>query len=81
MSWIEGKLIFEGESLEEVIDEVSRYTALQIDVLDPDLKKIRIGGQFQIGETDALFDALENGFGLKVSRLSDRHIQINAEEE
>lgn len=78
LSWLEGKLVFAGESLEEVVQEVSRHTPIVIEVTDPDLKKLRIGGQFQAGETDALFDVLESGFGIKINKLSASHVQLDA---
>lgn len=78
LSWLEGRLVFAGESLEEVVEEVSRHTSILIEVNDPDLQKLRIGGQFQAGETDALFDVLESGFGIKITRINDDHVQLNA---
>jgi transmembrane sensor len=78
LSWLQGKLVFAGESLEEVVREVSRHTPIHIEVSDPDLRSLRIGGQFQTGETDALFDVLESGFGIKITRLSKSHVQLHA---
>ena len=78
LSWLNGRLVFAGESLEEVVAEVSRHTPLIIEVMDPELKKLRIGGQFQAGETDALFDVLESGFGVKITRINKGHVQLNA---
>jgi transmembrane sensor len=78
LSWLDGKLVFAGESLEEVVAEVSRHTSIVIEVADPDLKKLRIGGQFQAGETDALFDVLESGFGIKITHLSEDRVRLNA---
>jgi transmembrane sensor len=78
LSWLDGRLVFAGESLEEVVAEVSRHTPLIIEVTDPELKKLRIGGQFQAGETDALFDVLESGFGVKITRINKGHVQLNA---
>jgi transmembrane sensor len=78
LSWLDGRLVFAGESLEEVVAEVSRHTPLLIEVTDPELRKLRIGGQFQVGETDALFDVLESGFGVKITRINNGHVQLNA---
>jgi transmembrane sensor len=80
LSWKEGKLIFAGESLEEVIKEITRHTSVQIDLLDPKLKSMRIGGQFQVGETETLFYVLESGFGISVNRLNDHHVQLRIKE-
>jgi len=76
MSWLEGRLVFAGESLEEVVAEVSRHTPIVIEVNDPDLRKLRIGGQFHAGETEALFDVLETGFGVKINRITDNHVLL-----
>ena len=59
-----------------VVKEVERYTHLRIDISEKVLGDIRIGGQFHLGETEALFDVLERGFGLKVSRIDDSHVVI-----
>lgn len=76
--WREGLLVFSGEPLQEVIQEVSRYSNIHITISDPKLRSMRIGGQFRIGETDALFDVLENGFGLQVSRLGVDRVDIQS---
>jgi len=81
LSWKEGKLVFAGESLEEVIKEITRHTPIQIDVLDPQLKSMRIGGQFQVGETDTLFYVLESGFGISVDKLNENHVQLRVKEK
>ena len=78
LSWLDGRLVFAGESLQEVVAEVSRHTPLIIEVMDPELKKLRIGGQVQAGETDALFDVLESGFGVEITRINKGHVQLNA---
>ena len=39
-------LIFEGDALESVIKEVSRYTPIEIHISDPSLKQLRIGDIF-----------------------------------
>jgi transmembrane sensor len=76
LSWREGKLVFAGESLEEVIAEITRHAPVQIDILDPTLKSMRIGGQFQVGETNTLFSVLESGFGISVDKLNEHHVQL-----
>jgi transmembrane sensor len=78
LSWLDGKLVFAGESLEEVVTEISRHTSMQIDVPDPVLKKMRIGGHFKAGETDTLFAILESGFGIQVNRLGENHVELHA---
>jgi transmembrane sensor len=78
LSWREGVLTFAGDSLEVVVNEISRYTAISIEITDPAIRATRIGGRFPIGETDAMLDALETNFGLRVTRLSHNRVLVSA---
>ena len=68
LSWRRGLLLFAGEPLSQVIDEVNRYTQLDIQIIDPEIDDISIGGQFKVGETEAMLKVLETSFGIQVSR-------------
>ncbi len=81
LSWREGILIFTGDPLVVVVDEISRYTTVSIEISDPVVRATRIGGRFPIGETDAMFDALEANFGLRVTRLSHDRVLLSAAED
>lgn len=78
LSWRKGLLIYAGEPLQEVVAEISRYTDVSIEIMDAEVGAIKIGGQFRVGETDAMFDVLEENFGLRVKRLSNNHVQLFA---
>ncbi len=81
LSWREGMLTFAGDPLEVVVEEISRYTTVSIEITDPVVRATRIGGRFPIGETDAMFDALEANFGLRVTRLSHDRVLVSVAEE
>jgi len=81
LSWREGILTFAGDPLEVVVEEISRYTTVSIEFADPAVRAIRIGGRFPIGETDAMFAALEANFELRVTRLSHERVLVSATEE
>ena len=78
LAWRRGLLIFIGEPLDQVVSEVSRYTATKIEISDPELGKLLIGGRFRTGELEALLDVLEAGFGVKISYVDRNHIQLRA---
>ena len=80
-AWRKGLLLFAGDSLEDVVAEISRYTTISIEIVDPALKKIRIGGQFRVGDVDAMFDVFEENFGLSVTMLDNNHVQISASDK
>jgi transmembrane sensor len=79
LSWRSGLLVFKGEPLIDVVREINRYTSITIEILDPALRQLEIGGRFKVSEIEGIFDVLEANFGVEVSRLSDQHIQLQLE--
>lgn len=80
LAWRQGLLIFSGETLEEAMTEVGRYTTVTIEIVDPALRQLKIGGQIQVSDTDSMFKALEANFGLTVKRLSYNRVQVVAKD-
>jgi len=77
LAWQDGLLRFSGDPLGDVVAEVSRYTSLAIVILDPDLRDLRIGGSFAVGETDKMFEALQSGFGVRVDRIDESLVHLS----
>ena len=75
--WREGLLKFTGDPLEDVVKEISRYTSLSIEITDPAVRSLRIGGQFRVGETEAMFKSLEVNFGIHVARVGGNRVQLS----
>ena len=39
---------------------------------------MRVGGLFDVGETNKMFEALESGFGIKVDYINERLVHLTA---
>ncbi len=77
LAWRKGTLVFVRDPLSEVVYEVSRYTDTTIEISDPKLGSLLMGGRFRVGELDALFEVLEIGFGVKVIYIDEGHVQLH----
>ena len=77
LAWHTGLVMFAGESLEQVVREISRYSELNIQIIDPSLKTLKIGGQFRIGEINAMFDVLESNFNIQVNQLANGQVTLS----
>lgn len=77
VSWRTGTVYFENRPLHEVVDELSRYTPLRID-LGPDTRDLPVGGTFQTNPqgAEALLHMLHDGFGLQVQRKDDKRVHV-----
>lgn len=66
VSWRDGLIIFEDDSLAQATSEVNRYVRTPIVLQDDRLKRIRVSGAFRTGETDAFVEALQLSFPVRV---------------
>lgn len=64
LSWRSGNLIFRGESLEEAVKEVGRYTSVEFVFMSEDLKKMRVAGLFKAGDVEGLLATLRENFDI-----------------
>jgi transmembrane sensor len=65
-SWLEGMLIFRGETLSEVVSEFNRYNVRKIQIADPAIAGKKIGGAFKSTNPDLFATALEKTFDVDV---------------
>ena len=78
LAWRDGMLLFEGDSLEDVIRELSRYTSIRIDV-DEEVRNIEVLGYFRTGDIEGILLTMEDTFNIRVDRLSEEHIVLRSE--
>ena len=69
-AWHQGLLVFDDEPLQSVVAEVGRYTATKIHIPNSSLRQLKIGGQFKVGDTEAMFQALKISFGIQATIIS-----------
>jgi len=79
LSWRTGVLSFSGDPLQHVVEEVSRYSSVTIVISDPRLRDVRIGGRFKVGDTNAMLEALQTTFGVKVERVGQDTVYLSAQ--
>lgn len=76
--WKKGMLAFEGQSLEEVVDEFSRYTTTNIEIVSDDIREIRVGGYFRSDDLNGMLAALESNFGIRVTEVNSSLVHLGA---
>jgi transmembrane sensor len=64
LSWQDGNIIFRGESLEDAIAEISRYTTIEFLVVDESLQKVRVAGLFKAGDVLGFLESLRANFDI-----------------
>ena len=65
LSWRQGMLVFNKETLSDVALEFNRYNTKQI-IVQGGARTIRIGGRFRANNVDVFTQLLHRGFGLNI---------------
>jgi transmembrane sensor len=77
IAWMERRLIFENDALEDVIAEFNRYNVDKLDVLDRELAELRLSAVFQAHDPESLLEFLQRSQNVRVVRLSnDRRVLL-----
>ena len=71
LAWTNGQLIFENATLEETIAEFNRYNRRQLQIGDPDIAQVHIGGAFRSTDIDDLVVELNSLFGIRAVATGD----------
>ena len=81
LAWRQGQLIYAGQPLGEVLADVSRYSNIKIELADPALENLPVGGAFRTDQIEAIFAALENNFGIHAEWVDPQHVRFTSGRE
>ncbi|MBV6418220.1 MAG: hypothetical protein CMLOHMNK_03019 [Steroidobacteraceae bacterium] len=68
ISWMQRRLVFDGDRVERVVEEFNRYNTRQLRVSDPGIAALRISGVFDADDPGALIKYLEQLQGVGTAR-------------
>lgn len=77
LSWRDGMLIFDNDSLAHVVAEIGRYTPQKIVISDSDLRDLRFGGYFRVGDIASILATFEEDFDIRVERINDELVYLS----
>ena len=78
LAWRQGQLIYTGQPLGEVLADISRYSNIKIELADPALANLPVGGAFRTDQIEAIFAALENNFGMHAEWIDPQHVRFTS---
>jgi transmembrane sensor len=76
LAWRQGVLIYAGEPLSQVVADFGRYTNTSVEIKDPKLRGVQVGGYFEIGKIDTFLDALRSNFGIVALWRDPGHVEL-----
>jgi transmembrane sensor len=67
LAWQNQMLVFDGDTLTEVVSQFNRYNQRQLVIADRSLAQLQIGGYFRTTNLDAFISVLQSDFGIRVN--------------
>ncbi|PIB91229.1 FecR family protein [Caulobacter sp. FWC2] len=67
LAWRQGQVFFDNVALADAAAEMNRYSTLQVVVADPSLRKLRISGAFNAGQSRAFVEAIQSYFPVRAT--------------
>ena len=77
LAWQQGMLVFSGETLDEALIEVSRYTTTKFELDGDELTKIKVAGYFKANDIDGLLTSLSTNFNIQFEKMSNNSIRLS----
>lgn len=77
LNWIEGRVVAHNWRLADLIAEMNRYTATQVELGDTALAELRISGVFHAGDQQSLLQSLEQGWPVQATRISPERVLLS----
>ena len=75
-SWRQGHLIFEGDTLEKAVEEVNRYSSMQIVVAEPSLANLPVSGVFQAGHSRSFIETVTGHYPISAAEQPDGRVVL-----
>ena len=79
LAWQSGVLQFEGETLEQAVEEIARYTDYRLMIVDASIRQLRVGGRFKTDDIDILLGSLAKSLNIHMTEGSEGQLLFSAQ--
>lgn len=78
LSWRQGQVVFDNDTLAAAIAEINRYSSKRIELADPALGQLRVSGVFKAGHSDSFVETVTGHYPLRIASRDDSRILLTA---
>jgi len=76
LAWAQGRLVFENETLANVVAEFNRYNPVQLSISDPELASRRVNGVFAATDVETLLAFIQAGNHVRILHAGVQRLVI-----
>ncbi|HEY4031496.1 MAG TPA: FecR domain-containing protein [Caulobacteraceae bacterium] len=77
LAWRYGAISLNGQTLRQATAEFNRYNVKQLEVVDPQIADVKLGGYFRADDLDNFVQALKTSFGIEATRGDDQTLYLS----
>lgn len=75
-SWREGRIVFKGQRLDVVLEQLSRYHAVKLSTGNSSLASLKVSGSFPTNDLNLALNTIAASLPVKINRLDADHIAL-----
>ncbi len=76
VAWRDGVIELDGNTIEQAVDEFNRYRDHPLLIGDPRIASLRVGGRFEVRESDRFLTALQRSFPIRALPGVDQSVLL-----
>lgn len=76
VSWRQGQVVFDNDTLETAIAEINRYSSTRIELADPSLGQLRVSGVFKAGHSESFVETVTGHYPLQIASRDELRILL-----
>ena len=76
VSWRQGQVVFDNDTLDAAIAEINRYSSTRIELADPALGQLRVSGVFKAGHSESFVETVTGHYPLQIASRDESRILL-----
>ncbi|MFC4309833.1 FecR family protein [Steroidobacter flavus] len=78
VSWRQGQVVFDNDTLDAAIAEINRYSSTRIELADPALGQLRVSGVFKAGHSESFVETVTGHYPLQIASRDESRILLTS---
>ena len=78
ISWRQGQVVFDDDSLAAAVAEINRYSPTRIELADPRLGELKVSGVFAAGRSESFVETVTGHYPIQVATRDESRIVLTS---
>ncbi|HEY0340234.1 MAG TPA: FecR domain-containing protein [Steroidobacteraceae bacterium] len=75
-AWRRGQVVFDGDTLNDAVVEINRYSRTQIELADPTLASLSVSGVFTVGHSESFIETVIGHYPIRIAERNAERVVL-----